>query len=146
VLALAGYVLLAPAGFRVGPLAGLLLVSRPGTMPRVGLPLVAGAWSLLWLQEIGGLGGAGHAGGRGAAHRQAFLALTLWQPSNGVGRALAATAGAGAALVVWMRGLGHRLGPAGERGRSRPLRLPDVDREPVAQRGAPQELIDQAPR
>jgi hypothetical protein len=32
VLALAGYVLLAPPVFVFGPLAGLLLVSRPGTL------------------------------------------------------------------------------------------------------------------
>jgi hypothetical protein len=105
VLALAGYVLLAPPVFVFGPLAGLLLVSRPGTIREWAYLLVAGAWSLLWLQQVGGLGDQVTRAGA-VLLIGSFLTLTLWQPSNGVGRALAATAGAAVALLVWMRGLG----------------------------------------
>jgi hypothetical protein len=102
---LLGYLLLAPPVFVFGPLAGLLLVSRPATA-REWLWLVgAGVWSALWLQQVGGLGAQVT---RAAAVLLcgAFLALTLWHPSNAVGRALAATAAAGTLLAGWMWGLG----------------------------------------
>jgi hypothetical protein len=142
VLALAGYVLLAPPVFVFGPLAGLLLVSRPATMREWAYLLVAGVWSVLWLQERGGLGAQVTRAGA-VLLIGTFLALTLWQPSNAVGRAVAATAAAGAALVLWMRGLG--IGWA--------QLVSGVDRELSAYQtsirdqwrsaGAPQELIDQ---
>ncbi len=91
--------------FVFGPLAGLLLVSRPGTVREWVWLLGGAAWSLLWLQEIGGLGGQ-VARASGVLLSGTFLALTLWRPSNRPGRAVAATVAAGAALVVWM----HRLG------------------------------------
>jgi hypothetical protein len=88
-----------------GPLAGLLLLSRPGSA-REWVWVVGGAvWSLLWLQQIGGLGAQVTRAGA-VLLCGTFLVLTLWQPSNGVGRALAATAGAAAALVGWMWRLG----------------------------------------
>ncbi|HET7470637.1 MAG TPA: hypothetical protein VFJ81_13225, partial [Gemmatimonadales bacterium] len=55
-LALAGFLLLAPPVFVFGPLAGLLLVSRPGTVREWLWLLAGGAWSALWLQQIGGVG------------------------------------------------------------------------------------------
>ena len=63
------------------------------------------AWSVLWLQQTGGLGGQMV---RAAAVllSGAFLALTLWRPSNRVGQALAATGLASLALAVWMGRLG----------------------------------------
>ena len=142
-LALAGYLLLAPPVFVFGPLAGLLLLSRPATVREWAWLLAGAAWSALWLQEVGGMGAQVT---RAAAVflTGTFLALTLWQPSNGVGRAVAATAGAGAALVFWMRGLGL--------GWSRFVSGVDHDlaayqtaiREQWRSAGAPQELIDQA--
>jgi hypothetical protein len=88
-----------------GPLAGLLLLSRPGTAREWVWLLAGGAWSALWLQQIGGLGAQVT---RAAAVLLcgAFLALTLWQPSNAVGRAVAATAAAGTVLGLWMWRLG----------------------------------------
>jgi hypothetical protein len=143
VLALAGYLLFAPPVFVFGPLAGLLLLSRPGTVREWIWTLAAAAWSLLWLQEVGGLGAQVIRAGA-VLLCGTFLALTLWRPSNAVGRALAATAGAGAALVLWMRGLGIGW----------PQLVSGVDRDLAAYQtalgdqwrnaGAPQELIDRA--
>jgi predicted membrane protein DUF2232 len=143
VLALAGYVLLAPPVFVFGPLAGLLLVSRPGTIREWAYLLVAGAWSLLWLQEVGGLGAQVTRAGA-VLLIGSFLALTLWQPSNGVGRALAATAGAGAALLVWMRGLGIGWTQLVS-GVDHDLSVYQTSiRDQWRSAGAPQELIDQS--
>lgn len=88
-----------------GPLAGLLLFSRPGTLREWLWLLLAVAWSAIWLDQVGGLG-AQVARAAAALLCGSFLALTLWRPSNQVGRAVAATAGAALALVAWMRGLG----------------------------------------
>ena len=107
VLALAGFLLLAPPMFLFGPLAALLLVSRPATLREWIWLLAAVGWSALWLQQAGGLG-AQFARAAAVLVSGSFLALTLWRPSNGVCRALAATAGAGVALAIWMVGLGLR--------------------------------------
>lgn len=88
-----------------GPLAGLLLLSRPGTAREWAWLVGAGVWSALWLQQVGGLGAQVTRAGA-VLVCGTFLALTLWQPSNGVGRVLTATAAAGAALVAWMWRLG----------------------------------------
>lgn len=126
-----------------GPLAGLLLLSRPGTVREWIWLVAASVWSVLWLKEVGGLGAQVIRAGA-VFVCGAFLALTLWRPSNGVGRALAATAGAGAAVVVWMRELGIGW----------PQLVSGVDRDLAAYQtavsgqwrsaGAPQDLIDQA--
>ena len=142
-LALAGYLLLAPPVFVFGPLAGLLLVSRPGTVREWIWLLAATLWSGLWLQQVGGLGAQVTRAGA-VLLCGSFLALTLWRPSNGVGRAIAATAGAVAALVVWM----HRLGL----GWSQLVTGVDHDltgyqtalRDQWRSAGAPEELITQA--
>ena len=107
VLALAGFLLFAPPMFLFGPLAALLLVSRPATLREWVWLLGAVGWSALWLQQAGGLG-AQFARSAAVLVSGSFLALTLWRPSNGVCRALTATAGAAAALGVWMVGLGLR--------------------------------------
>lgn len=141
-LALAGYVLFAPPVFVFGPLAGLLLLSRPATLREWAWVVGAAVWSLLWLQQIGGLGAQVTRAGA-VLLCGTFLALTLWQPSNGVGRALAATATAAAALVTWMWRLGigwsqlvtgvdHDLGT-----------YQTAFREQWRNAGAPQELLDQ---
>ena len=107
VLALAGFLLLAPPMFLFGPLAALLLVSRPATLREWAWLVGAVAWSALWLQQAGGLG-AQFARSAAVLVSGSFLALTLWRPSNQVSRALAATAGGALALAAWMYGLGLR--------------------------------------
>ena len=142
-LALAGFLLLAPPVFVFGPLAGLLLVSRPRTVREWLWLLAGGAWSALWLQQTGGVGAQVT---RAAAVLLcgAFLALTLWQPSNAVGRAVAATATAGVALGLWM----WRLGIGWTRlidGVNQELsQYESVVRDQWRSAGAPQELINQA--
>ncbi len=93
--------------FLFGPLAALLLLSRPGTLREWLWLAGAVAWSALWLQQPGGLG-AQFARAAAVLVSGSFLALTLWRPSNGMCRALAATGGAAVALAVWMVGLGLR--------------------------------------
>jgi hypothetical protein len=91
--------------FLFGPLAALLIVSRPATVREWAWLLGALLWSALWLQQAGGLG-AQFARAAAVLVSGSFLALTLWRPSNRVSQALAATAGAGVGLAVWMYGLG----------------------------------------
>ena len=107
VLALAGFLLLAPPMFLFGPLAALLIVSRPTTVREWVWLAAALGWSILWLQQAGGLG-AQFARAAAVLVSGSFLALTLWRPSNRVSRALAATGGAAVGLAVWMYGLGLR--------------------------------------
>lgn len=105
VLVLAGFLLLAPPMFLFGPLAALLIVSRPATVREWVWLAGALAWSALWLQQAGGLG-AQFARAAAVLVSGSFLALTLWRPSNRVSRALAATGGAALGLAIWMYGLG----------------------------------------
>jgi hypothetical protein len=91
--------------FLFGPLAGLLLVSRPATAREWVWLLAALGWSALWLQQAGGLG-AQFARAAAVLVSGSFLALTLWRPSNRVSQALAATGGAAVGLAIWMYGLG----------------------------------------
>jgi predicted membrane protein DUF2232 len=93
--------MIAPPVLLFGPLAGLILLSRPGR-PREWLWLLAtGAWTALWLNQGGGL--AGQFARAGAVLLTGtFLALTVWRPSAQFSRALIATALAGLALVLWM--------------------------------------------
>lgn len=93
--------------FLFGPLGALLLVSRPATLREWAWLVGAIGWSALWLQQAGGLGGQ-FARSAAVLVSGSFLALTLWRPSNRVGRALAATGGAALALAIWMVGLGVR--------------------------------------
>ncbi len=142
-LALAGFLLLAPPVFVFAPLAGLLLVSRPGTAREWVWLLAGGAWSALWLQQTGGVGAQVT---RAAAVLLcgAFLSLTLWQPSNGVGRAVAATATAGAVLGLWMWRLGIGWSRLVDGVNQELSQYETVVREQWRTAGAPQELIDQA--
>ena len=91
--------------FLFGPLAALLLVSRPSKLREWLWLLAALAWSALWLQQAGGLG-AQFARAAAVLVSGSFLALTLWRPSNRVSQALAATGGAALGLAIWMYGLG----------------------------------------
>jgi Predicted membrane protein (DUF2232) len=91
--------------FLFGPLAALLIVSRPATVREWVWLMAALAWSLLWLQQAGGLG-AQFARAAAVLVSGSFLALTLWRPSNRLSQALAATGGAALGLTIWMYGLG----------------------------------------
>jgi hypothetical protein len=143
VLVLVAFLLLAPPVFVFAPLAGLLLLSRPASVREWLWMLLGAVWSGLWLEQVGGLG-AQVARAGAVLLCGTFLVLTLWQPSNGVGRVLAATAAAGVALLVWMRQLG--IGWS--------LLVTGVDHDLAAYQtavrdqwrtaGASQELIDQA--
>jgi len=105
VLLLAGFLLVAPPVFVLGPLAGLLLVSRPASGREwvwvAGLTL----WCGLWLQQSGGVG-VQWVRAAAVLLSGAFVALTLWRPSQRFSRALVATGVAGAALAAWTAALG----------------------------------------
>ena len=106
-LLFAGYLLVAPPMFVFGPLAGLLLLSRPATLREWVWLAIAGLWSAVWLSETGGLTGQ-FARAAAVLVSGSYLALTVWRPSNQLSRCLAATAGAAVALGGWMVGLGVR--------------------------------------
>jgi hypothetical protein len=98
---LAIYLLLAPPVLMFGPLAGLLLLSRPSTTREWVWLAGAAVWSAVWLQQSGGL--ASQFARAGAVLLTGtFLALTVWRPSGQFSRALTATVLAAAALVLWM--------------------------------------------
>jgi predicted membrane protein DUF2232 len=104
-LALVGYLLLAPPVLLFGPLAGLLLLSRPSTAREWLWLLGTVAWTVLWLNQGGGL--APQFARAGAVLLTGtFLALTMWRPSARFSRALTATVVAGVALALWMWHLG----------------------------------------
>ena len=108
-LALAGYLLLAPPVLVFGPLAGLLLLSRPSTLREWLWVAGAGTWSALWLNQPGGLA-AQFARAGAVLLASMFVALTVWRPSARFSRALTATALAGVALFIWMWHLGLEWG------------------------------------
>ena len=89
----------------LGPLAGLLLLSRPSTTREWVWIAGAIAWSALWLNQSGGLA-VQFARAGAVLLTGMFLALTVREPSTHFSRALTATALAGAALAVWMWHLG----------------------------------------
>jgi hypothetical protein len=95
------YLLFAPPVLLFGPLAGLLLLSRPSSFREWLWLIISGVWTLLWLNHAEGL--AGQFSRAGAVLLiGTFLALTVWHPSARFSRALTATALAGAALTLWM--------------------------------------------
>jgi hypothetical protein len=92
---------LAPPVLLFGPLAGLLLLTRPASVREWLCLMATGIWTVLWLNQGGGL--AAQVGRAGAVLLiGTFLALTVWRPSGRFSRALAATAVAGVALTLWM--------------------------------------------
>jgi hypothetical protein len=85
----------------LGPLAGLLLLTRPASSREWLCLIAAGIWTVLWLNQGAGL--AGQVARAGAVLLiGTFLALTVWRPSARFSQALAATALAGVALTLWM--------------------------------------------
>jgi hypothetical protein len=102
---LAAYLLVAPPVFVFGPLAGLLLLSRPATAREWGWVIGLLLWSAVWLEEAGGMS-ARWVRAAAVLVTGAFVALTLWRPSYSITRALTAIGLAGIALAAWMRNLG----------------------------------------
>ena len=98
---LVGYLLMAPPVLLFGPLAGLLLLSRPRSVREWLWVFGAAAWTALWLNQPGGLA-AQFARAGAVLLTGTFLALTVWRPSARFSRALTATALAAAALLLWM--------------------------------------------
>ena len=92
---------MAPPVLLFGPLAGLLLLSRPRRVREWLWLLATATWSALWLDQAGGLAGQ-FARAEAVLITGSYLALTLWRPSARFSRALLATAIGGVALVVWM--------------------------------------------
>jgi hypothetical protein len=88
-----------------GPLAGLLLLTRPARLREWVWLLGTGIWTVLWLNQGGGLA-AQFARAGAVLLMGTFLALTIWRPSAGFSRALAATGLAAVALTLWMWRLG----------------------------------------
>jgi uncharacterized protein YybS (DUF2232 family) len=129
--------------FVFGPLAGLLLVSRPGTVREWVWLIAGGAWSALWLQQVGGMGGQV---ARAAAVLLcgSFLVLTLWQPSGGIGRTLAATAAAAVVLALWMWRLDIGWAQLVAGVNQELAVYESTVREQWRTAGAPQDLVDQA--
>jgi hypothetical protein len=98
---LIGYLLLAPPVLLFGPLAGLLLLTRPASLREWVFLIATGVWTVLWLNQGGGL--AAQVARAGAVLLMGtFLALTVWRPSARFSQALAATALAGVGLTLWM--------------------------------------------
>jgi hypothetical protein len=99
------YLLVAPPVFLLGPLAGLLLFSRPSTL-RESLWLgAAAAWLAIWLWQPGGVA-VQALRAVGVLATGGFLALSLARPAPVFQRALAATSGAFAALGIWCAAFG----------------------------------------
>jgi hypothetical protein len=105
VLLLAAYLLVAPPVFVLGPLAALLLFSRPASTREWGWVIGLLLWSAVWLEQTGGMS-AQWVRAAAVLVTGAFVALTLWRPSNTITRAMTATGLAGLALAAWMRSLG----------------------------------------
>jgi hypothetical protein len=105
VLVLIGFLLLAPAVLFFGPLAALLLLSRPGTAREWLWFLAAATLSAVWLNQPGGLA-AQFARAEAVLLTGTFLALTVWRPSGEFSRVVAAAALAGLAMAIWMQHFG----------------------------------------
>lgn len=99
------YLLVAPPVFLLGPLAGLLLLSRPSTLREFLWLAVATAWLVVWLWPPGAVP-AQALRAVGVLATGGFLALSLARPMPVFQRALGATTAAFAGLVVWCAALG----------------------------------------
>jgi hypothetical protein len=98
---LVGYLLLAPPVLLFGPLAGLLLLSRPATVREWLWILGTGTLSAMWLNQPGGLA-AQFARADAVLLTGTFLTLTVWRPSAHFSRVVTTAALAGMAMIVWM--------------------------------------------
>lgn len=102
---LLGFLLLAPAVLFFGPLAALLLLTRPGTVREWLWLLAAATVSLVWLNQPGSLA-AQFARAEAVLLTGTFLALMVWRPSAQFSRVVVAAALAGLAMAVWMQHFG----------------------------------------
>jgi Predicted membrane protein (DUF2232) len=100
---------MAPPVLLLGPLAGLLLLSRPRTSREWFWVLGTLGLTALWLNQTGGLATQFVRAGA-VLLTGAFLAMTAWSPSARFSRTLSAVAIAGIALMVWMWHLGIAWG------------------------------------
>jgi hypothetical protein len=99
------YLLVAPPVFLLGPLAGLLLLSRPSTL-RESLWLGASAaWMAIWLWQPGGVA-VQSLRAVGVLATGAFVALSLASRRPVFQRAFVASAAAFAALGLWCTAFG----------------------------------------
>jgi hypothetical protein len=89
----------------LGPLAGLLLLSRPSSSREWFWLLGTIGLTALWLNQAGGLA-AQFTRAAAVLLTGTFLALTLWRPSARFSHTLAAVSIAGGALLLWMWHLG----------------------------------------
>ncbi len=99
------YLLVAPPVFLLGPLAVLLLLSRPSTLRESIWLGASAAWLAIWLWEPGGIA-AQALRAVGVLATGGFVAVSLARPAPVFQRALAATAAAFAALVAWCAAFG----------------------------------------
>ena len=102
---LIGFLLMAPPVLLFGPLAGLLLLSRPGSMREWLWFMATAGSSVLWLQHSGDLA-TQFARAAAVLVTGTFLALTVWRPSARFSRVVLTTGLAAAAMVVWLWDLG----------------------------------------
>jgi hypothetical protein len=101
----AAYLLFAPGIYVLGPLAGLLLLSRPGSLREwlwLGGALM---WCGAWLPQAGGLAEQ-LVRAFGVLSAGLFVALVLWRPQPFLPRAAAALGLAVAAVIAWCLRLG----------------------------------------
>ncbi|HEU4699499.1 MAG TPA: DUF2232 domain-containing protein [Gemmatimonadales bacterium] len=98
-LLLLGLLLSAP-GFVLGPLAGLLVLSRPASL-REWLWLAIAAAGAGWALQVPGTLSTAVTHSAAVLVTGAFLALTLWRPMPVFRRAVLAVTAAAAALVLW---------------------------------------------
>ena len=107
VAALVAYLLLCPAIFVLGPLAGLLLISGPGTLREWWWLAAALAWMAATLAQPGGIS-VQILLAWGVFLTGAFLALVVWRPRPWFTVALQATVVAWVSLSLVAWGLGLR--------------------------------------
>ena len=115
-LLLTGYILVLPPIFVLGPLAGLLAVSRPSTLREWIWLAFAGLVAVLSTLPPGGLSGD-FTRAAGVLVSGAFVALSLWRPAPVFRRAIAAVAtglvltlAATAAMGTWWGGIERAVG------------------------------------
>ncbi len=101
----AGYLLMAPPVFLVGPLAGLIALSRPSSWREWGWLAIGVLWLVLWLRDAGDVPEQ-TLRALGVLVTGGFLALSLAGPSVVFRRALITTTFAFGAVVLWCLALG----------------------------------------
>jgi hypothetical protein len=99
------YLLVAPPVFLLGPLAALLLLSRPSTLREYLWLGASAAWLGIWLSQPGAVA-AQALRALGVLAVGGFVALSLARPAGVFQRAMVATAAAFGALALWCAAFG----------------------------------------